>query len=66
MTTIGELLQAIERAKPKPVHVFCHPDDHDRVTATCEVLPSVKVVANQIVPAGQLYVANDLPDMEAG
>jgi hypothetical protein len=66
VTTIAELLQAIERAKPRPVHVFCHPDDHERVTAACEILPSVKVVASPIVPAGQLYIAKDVPDMEAG
>lgn len=57
--TIAHLLDVWERLKPKPVHVFCHPDDHDRVTAACELLPDVKVAASQIVPVGQLYVLRD-------
>jgi hypothetical protein len=58
-TTIAHLLRAIEQAKPKPVHVFTHPDDLARVTAACELLPSVKVAAHELVPAGKLYVCRD-------
>lgn len=43
------------------MHVFCHPDDHQRITAACELLPSVRVVAHQLVPAGAIWIAEDLP-----
>lgn len=60
-TTIAQILHAIERCRPKRVHVFCHPDDQERVTAGLELLPAVRVVAHQLVPAGQLWIAEDLP-----
>lgn len=60
-TTIAHILTAIARCRRPPVHVFCHPDDHQRITAACELLPSVRVIAHQLAPAGQLWIAEDLP-----
>lgn len=63
MTTIATILRAIAQCKRPPVHVFCHPDDHERITAACELLPSVRVVAHQLMPVGRVWVAKDLPDI---
>jgi hypothetical protein len=60
-TTIAEILRAIERCRPKPVYVFCHPDDRERITTALTLLPSVRVLTHQLVPVGQLWIAEDLP-----
>ncbi|MGP3914341.1 hypothetical protein [Nonomuraea sp. 10N515B] len=63
-TTIACILRAIEECRPQPVYLFCTHDDHERIAAACALLPSVRVVAHELVPAGALWIAKDLPDMD--
>lgn len=63
-TTIAQLLKAWEAVKPKPVYVFCHPDEHERMADALTLMPGVRVVAHQLVPAGALWIAEDLPHMD--
>lgn len=60
MTTIARILHAIRESRPEPVHVFCHPDDHEHVAVALVLLPAVQVVASPYVPVGQLALASDL------
>ena len=59
-TTVANILDAIERLKPKPVKVYCHADDLDRITAACEQLPTVQVAVSSMVPQGQVYVLREV------
>lgn len=63
-TTIAHILKVWEQTKPKPVYVFCHRDDHERVTEALTLMPCVQVLVSPVVPAGQLYVAKDVPFTE--
>lgn len=59
--TIAALLQAIQESRPQPVYLFCAPDDHHRLTAACQLLPSVSVIAHELVPAGAVWITKNLP-----
>jgi hypothetical protein len=59
--TATGILEAWRRLKPKPVYVFCHPDDRERVTEALALVPGVRVTATPVVPGGQIYVAKDVP-----
>ncbi|MGI5155801.1 hypothetical protein [Microbispora sp. CA-102843] len=57
--TLKRLRTAWERLKPRSVHVVCHPDDLDWIKAACDPMSGLVVVANVIVPVGQVYVFQD-------
>lgn len=63
-TTIAHLLKVWQQTKPDPVVVFCHPDDRQRITTALALMPGVYVIANQVVSAGQMLVATDVPFTE--
>lgn len=60
-TTIAHILTAIARCRRPPVHVFCHPNDRERITDALTLMPGVRVVAHQLVPADAIWIAEDLP-----
>ena len=59
--TIAHLLKVWEQTKPKPVFVFCHPDDREQITTALALMPGVYVIGSRFVDAGQLLVATDVP-----
>lgn len=57
--TFEQIREAWERIKPRHVDAVCHPDDLHKIQAVCDPMSGLVVVANPIVPAGQVYVFTD-------
>lgn len=64
MTTIAQVLRAIQAAEDRTVHVFCHVGDYERATTAFEVLPSVRVIAHGLVPPGKIWITPNRPALE--